>query len=354
MKSNNTCTDFINRHKPSLIETITKVLQEAEENEFLDMGKTGLKMIRSSATYGKLIRGLLVLLSAEMHGVSIGKEHYYIAAAMEITHTGFLIQDDMMDKDILRRGQASVYSQYIQKAEANTLLDPHHFGASMSMCVGDIALMIAYQVISTTVQDKVKAIEMIRHLSRESQHVISAQMTDVSYGQAFYNPTLEEIYTVYRYKTAHYTFSLPLILGGIFSDKYQISRLKQIGEELGIIFQMQDDDLGIFGDNEKTGKKSGSDIRENKKTVLRFYLYEHADLEEKSKLDQIFGNAELTSGDIQYVQHTLEKYGIRAKIQHEIQKRNVRIGELLTECQNDGLQTDILQEFITSISKRIR
>ena len=56
-------------------------------------------------------------------------------------------------------------------------------------------------------------------------------------------------------------------------DKKTTAILESIGEMAGIIFQMKDDELGLFGDEKTTGKPVGGDIRENKKTIIGcFYI----------------------------------------------------------------------------------
>src|SRR6185437_3870747 len=115
--------------------------------------------------------------------------------------------------------------------------------------------------------------------------------------------TQEEIEQVYRYKTARYTFSLPLMLGALLAQKDAtiIQQLENFGEKIGTLFQLKDDDISLFGKEETTGKPEGSDIRENKKTLHRHYLFQYASSEEKQQLQTLFGKQNLTKNDIAYV-----------------------------------------------------
>ena len=71
-----------------------------------------------------------------------------------------------------------------------------------------------------------------------------------------------------RYKTGRYSFSLPLLAGAMLADAPAELRgkLETFGESIGLLFQIRDDELGLFGDERELGKPVGSDVREGKKT----------------------------------------------------------------------------------------
>src|SRR4029078_8287647 len=117
------------------------------------------------------------------------------------------------------------------------------------------------------------------------------------------------------------TFSLPLVLGAMVGnaseDKFK--QLEEFGENLGIVFQIVDDKLGITGDSKITGKPVGNDIVQNKKTVFRKLLFDYADKNQKQILNKIFGNKNVSSTDVEKV------IGIANKLDTEI-KLNKKIG----------------------------
>ncbi len=106
---------------------------------------------------------------------------------------------------------------------------------------------------------------------------------------------------MYEYKTAKYTFEGPLHLGAILGgadDKF-LNQLSQYAIPAGIAFQIQDDILGIFGDEKKTGKPVGSDIRQGKYTILVAKAFEKANPRQKKILARCLGNKNLTKKDIE-------------------------------------------------------
>jgi len=145
-----------------------------------------------------------------------------------------------------------------------------------------------------------------------------AQMQDVRNGGGGNDsdPDPAQILRVYRYKTGRYTFSLPLVIGAMLAaaGPAYVEALDQAGENLGVLFQLKDDELGIFGDAAQSGKRADSDVRENKKTLLRHFLFAAADEALRTKLDGIFGSREPGAEGLHAVREALEATGARAKV----------------------------------------
>jgi len=208
---------------------------------------------------GKMLRGSLLFASYALFTQKESKDVVLAAAAIELFQSSLIVHDDIMDGDTMRRGKPTIWMQY----------GGVRVGEGMAICFGDIGFFLAYELLSNIHSEEVTTL-----FSKELSSVVLAQMQDVSSGFSEREPTKEEIITLYRYKTGRYTFSLPLMTGAILAkqNKILITQLEKIGELLGILFQLKDDELGLFGDEKETGKPLGSDIRENKKTVHRLFL----------------------------------------------------------------------------------
>jgi geranylgeranyl diphosphate synthase type I len=94
--------------------------------------------------------------------------------------------------------------------------------------------------------------------------------------------------------------------------------LEKIGESLGFIFQLKDDEIGLFGSEEDTGKPAGSDIKENKKSLYHYYLFQRADSSARERLSGIFGSPEITPAGLEYVKNLALKLGIPKTIENKI------------------------------------
>jgi len=347
-----TFKDFYTLHQKKLIESMYEDIDLSMRDYPLPAGTHGLSMVRGMVTGGKMIRGMLVLMSAQMHGVPITKELYHLAGAIELLHAGFLIHDDIMDNDYRRRNRDSIYYQYIKEGQEKNAANPEHYGVSMAMCLGDMVFFLVYEIIAKRISDPEKVQCVTAYISQEVQHVGPAQMMDASYGQIPEDPTEDEIQRIYTYKTAHYTFSLPLILGGTFAPSMQITTLKAIGKEMGIVFQLKDDDLGIFGSSDSIGKEVGSDVRENKKTLLRHLLFQSVSPSEREKLHTIFGNPHLSVNDLTFVKICIEKTGVRETIAQEMKLRKEKALALMKSLDDSGKMTVLLADLMSYIISR--
>lgn len=347
-----TFKEFYSLHQQKLVDSMYEDIDLAIKDYPLPVGARGLSMVRNMIAGGKMIRGMLVLMSAKMHGVPIIQELYHLAGAIELLHAGFLIHDDIMDNDFRRRNQDSIYYQYIKEGQQKHAANPEHYGVSMAMCLGDMVFFLVYEIIAKRIADPEKVQCVTAYISQEVQHVGPAQMMDASYGQIPEDPTEDEIQRIYTYKTAHYTFSLPLILGGTFAPSMKLETLKAIGKEMGIVFQLKDDDLGMFGTSEEIGKEVGSDIRENKKTLLRHLLFQSVSGSEKEKLLAIFGNPQITTGEINYVKECIEKQNVREKIMNEMVSRKEKALTLMKSLAGTGETTTILADLLSYIISR--
>ena len=339
--------DFISKHRLHLENFINEYLDNKIKSAFLpDMKKT-LEKTKDCVNEGKMIRGMLVLLSAQMHGKEISKEVYAAAGALEIFQTALLIHDDIMDNDHKRRNKDSMFYQYVKEGKAAGASNPLLYGQSMGLCVGDSCFFMGFELLALHVSDQLSLKKMITLCSQEFQLVTPAQMADTSHGMLPIEPSPEEIIQTYLYKTAHYSFSLPLMIGAAFSSAQSDDLLRQYGGDVGIIFQLKDDELGIFGAESDIGKQVGSDIRENKKTLIRLYTFENADEDDKKRLASIFGNPTILEEELEFVRECVKKYGGLEKITKEIEARIIRVNQTLDEITKKGIPTEILKDLIS-------
>ncbi len=314
--------EIFQKYRPQIQKTIEDYLDiQAQTNQSINRwGQEIQDRLRPFICSGKLIRGGLSLLGYQMYS---GKDFHPalpLAAAMEFFQSAFLIHDDIMDQDQTRRGKPSIYYQYQLNMQQAGITEDERLGQALGVCAGDISFFWAYDLLSHYECQEIIRTRILSLASREYIKVGLAQMEDVYFGFLEEEVSREEILNVFRYKTARYTFSLPLMLGAILAGAPQeaVDRLAKMGEALGIIFQIKDDELGIYGDSIVTGKPVGSDISDGKKTLFRHFLMQKAEPLEKLKLRSLFGNPHLTPQDIRYVKEMLERYNIQESIQEEL------------------------------------
>ena len=276
------------------------------------------------AILGKMLRGGLVSLG---YAVSPGRAAAEAAseeraaltragAAMELLQSGLLVHDDIMDRDITRRGHPTIFYQYAERAEREGAQDSRHLGEALGICAGDVCFFLAFELLSRLPAPDEVVRRAVALCGRELARVAVAQMQDVSWGSSADSPGEEEVLRLYIYKTGRYTFSLPLALGGMLgqADERALDRLERLGECLGILFQIRDDELGLFGDPGELGKPVGSDVREGKKTLFYSYLRSRASADERKRLDSIFGNPQAGAAELEQVHRLLDRLGVRRSV----------------------------------------
>jgi geranylgeranyl diphosphate synthase type I len=280
-----------------------------------------IAIMQDYALNGKMLRGVLACLGYDLFVAdSLGaagspdkgsREAFALAAALECFQAGLLVHDDIMDKDDLRRGAPTMHRRFEHlEAEAGApARNAAALGEAIGICVGDIYYFIAWNTIARigNIQGQL--------FSRELFNVCLAQIADVRLGCRTDFPSIEQILEVYTYKTARYTIFLPLCSGALLAghDDAQ-SALEALGLNLGVLFQIKDDYLGLFGDEKQLGKPIGSDIREGKKTPFMILLRAALDDSERPRFNEVFGNPSIGPEDVAYIRALIKEKGIDKKI----------------------------------------
>lgn len=306
-----TFQDFVTKNKPLLQAHLTDYLQgKKTEKSTLPFYTESIERLEKMSTAGKMWRGLFVLLIYEMvTGKPYPQELLNAAVALELVQSALLIHDDIIDNDFTRRGQKTIFAQYIKNNDET-------YGKNMGIVVGDIAIFLAYNALSQTTDNGQHLQNVIQLFSRELHSVGIGEMIDIDMAFSTEKPTLEEIIDMYRFKTARYSFSLPFLIGALLSGSNMETQtaLDTFGENTGILFQIHDDALGLTGDEKTTGKPVGSDIKENKKTLHRQLLFDSATVEDRQALEECFGNKNLTMEQRTFALELLEKYKIPQQV----------------------------------------
>ena len=256
-----------------------------------------------------------------------------VACAIELAHSSLLIHDDIIDRDNTRRGNPSMHYQYETYAQDNDLPRQKQFGISMAICVGDTGFFMANELLSELNTGYSNKLRLIKCFNNELCSVGLAEMQDVFFEYLNEEVSVDDILSMYNFKTARYTFSLPMMMGAIIAgcDEKIIQKLCVIGENMGQIFQIKDDELGIFGDEKTLGKSVGIDIMDNKKTLYQNLLMTSCNKKESTTLKKIFGNRNITDKEINAVRKMIVDNGICTKISQKVKSLEENCKKLISE-----------------------
>jgi geranylgeranyl diphosphate synthase type I len=267
---------------------------------------------------GKMIRGGLVPLGYLLFRDDPPPSVREAAAAMELLQSSFLVHDDIMDGDLVRRGLPTVFRQYGEAGQARGVADARHFGEAMGICAGDASFFFAFDLLARLALPPGDVVKILRLAHDTAIETCVAQMQDVSLGaEPAGNPVREEdVLLVYRYKTGRYTFTLPLRIGALIAGQGEpaLEGLGRVGEQLGMIFQIKDDELGIYGSEDQIGKPVGSDIAAGKKTLFYVYLMEAAAGARQRRIRELFGAGIASAETVSTVRRLIDELGVRVRI----------------------------------------
>lgn len=210
---------------------------------------------------GKRLRPLLVLAACEAVG---GRREAALpaAAAVEMVHTYSLVHDDLpaMDNDDFRRGKPTNHKV---------------FGEAAAILAGDALLTHAfYAVVRCAREHGVPADAVLGVVSDLAEMagprgMVGGQVADMEGEQG--ETSLDRLRYIHMHKTAD-LIVFSLLAGGRIggADERRLEALRRFGENIGLAFQIQDDILDLVGDESKLGKKTGSDIKQEKVTYPYF------------------------------------------------------------------------------------
>ncbi|HDT13662.1 MAG TPA: polyprenyl synthetase family protein [Candidatus Aminicenantes bacterium] len=291
-------------------------------------GSDVLRRLGEFSRRGKLIRGGLVCLGYEMTGRRLSGAAVRAGTALELMQSALLIHDDIMDLDAFRRGAPALHRQYAEMGGREAVGDADHFGVSMGICAGEIAIFLAFEALAGLPGPCRRTVEAQKLFAAEFGLVGLGQMRDIQTGASPRLIEAREALDLYRFKTARYSFALPLAMGWILGGGAPSVRpkLERLGEHLGLIFQIKDDELGLFGDEAVLGKPVGSDIRQGKKTLLYLRLVEKAGEKERRTLAGLFGRPDLTAGDVEVVRRLARRHAVVDDIRAIMRRYGRRAG----------------------------
>lgn len=278
---------------------------------------------------GKQMRPMMVLLFGKMFG-AVTDATYSAALALELLHTASLVHDDVVDDSMQRRGQASVNAIYNNK---------------IAVLVGDY--LLSTSLVFTGRCNDPRITRIIGSLGQT--------LSDGEIFQMFHSHeklVSEEVYLeIIRKKTAS-LFSACAEIGALSAGATQsdIDRARQIGEYIGICFQIRDDIFDYYTND--VGKPTGNDMREGKLTLPIIYAVRtQGDEHIRTMIDRLKGG-ELADEEInELIEFAKEKGGIEYAEQ-TMQAYRQKALALLPEAIDESIRTAIIAYIDAVINRK--
>ncbi|HYH02554.1 MAG TPA: polyprenyl synthetase family protein [Bacillota bacterium] len=242
------------------------------------------------------------------------------AAAVEVYHTWTLVHDDIIDNDPKRRGMPTVHEEFRLKAldwgyppkEAADL------GRNIAILAGDLQHAWSVRLLLDTAKLGVPAevvLDLIHRLEVDlTNGLVEGEALDVMFAKREIEDLTEaEILRMLELKTGvlyEYAGMAGAAIGlkQTAAENPLIEAIGRFARRCGTAFQLQDDILGITGDEKLLGKAVGSDIREGKRTTIVLHAFANAGPQEQRFLKEHLGNPASSAVDLAKVKNLLVEY----------------------------------------------
>lgn len=276
--------------------------------------------IEEATRGGKRIRPRMLLMTHEHLGGQDPRSAVLAGAAFEVLHTALLLHDDVLDGDLVRRGRPNLAGEFTTAA-----LDAGHgaraarsWGAASGVLAGDLLISGAHALVSSMENPARAAVHGI--IDDALMITAAGEHADVGYALRVMRADGHDILRMLEQKTAAYSFAAPLRAGAVLAGAPEetASALGRIGIALGVIYQLRDDMLGVFGDERRTGKSALGDLREGKRTLLVAFAESSPEWDEVMHL---FGRAPLDAADADRMRSALVACGAAERVQLLIARR---------------------------------
>ena len=281
-----------------------------------EMVRYHLGLDGSGASAGKRMRPLLGLLAY----ASIAGDYKPAlpgAAAVELGHNFSLVHDDIEDGDRERRHRPTVWALH---------------GVAQAINTGDMLFSLSRMALHRLTDlgfSDAKVLRLMRLYDETCVALCEGQYIDIATSESNEPMSVELYFDMIGRKTAA-LIAASIEAGALLAtdDDAVIARYRGFGWALGLAFQLNDDLLGIWGAEQKTGKEP-SDIARRKKTLPVIYAFEHAGPDDRSRLAALYGDGGPGHDDVAEVMAILERTGARDYTRDQARRhRDAALAEL--------------------------
>jgi len=284
---------------------------------------------------GKRVRPLLTLVGCDIFDAN-PNHAVYAALAVELFHNFSLIHDDILDNAPLRRGNTTVHEKW------------NH---NIALLSGDGMMVKAFEVLAKSNPNHIS--KLLNLFSKTGLEVCEGQQYDMNF-ETQDQVSVENYIHMITYKTA-VLLGCSLQMGAICADASEENQkhLYEFGKHVGIAFQILDDVLDVYADDEKFGKQVGGDIISNKKTFMLLDAFELANEEQTKELNHLLRSTDISNSDkVKQVTNLYNTLGVKELAIKEANKHtDIALKHLEALKANESKKKD-LKDFALHLLNR--
>jgi len=311
------------RHNQVLAETILTALTDYEKTSLqYSFDNVLIEPVKKFIVSGKMFRGglFLTVVTELMRLDNPSSETFKVATVLELVGSAILIQDDVMDEAVLRRDLPALHREYAGKIDLHQpKIINSRFGESSAILVSDFLLFLATKILSLLELKPETSLKLIEAMSTEITQLVFNQAEELRFAAlplSDLEMTQEKILQIMIGKTARYTVQWPLrfaaIVAGV-APEIDLA-LQNFGEAAGVVFQLSDDRLGLFGETVLTGKDIDSDARSGKKTFYAYFAQHLLKGAQAQEFSALYGKSDLSLPELAQLQELLVSSGVEKEV----------------------------------------
>lgn len=311
---------------------------------------------------GKLMRGAVIVALGRALGVVNEHGLCIAASAVEIFGYGILVQDDVTDKSLMRRGKPTIQYALCTANVKDNYCDSHFLADHTAFYLGDVLYFIASEMMQSLIELDPAYSRVAKISFRELQLLGLGQIEDLRLAsidiQASNSTRLavtqQDILAMIAAKSGRYSVRWPVEVASAMAGLSEalVLQIGDIGERIGLLFQLRDDELGLFGDEKIIGKSTSSDITEGKKTLFWSALNDRLPVSDPAW--EAFGNPKATSTAITRFKEKVIDTGVAKQVRDQMdaiqQSVNQEIKQLNIPTQAKALLHE-LAKFVIARNK---
>ena len=220
-----------------------------------------------AARGGKHLRARLGHLAAGQVTGPAAEAAVVLGACVDLLHGAFLIHDDVIDRDDIRRGSPTIHADVRDRLalRGGDPAEAAHDGVSMAIIAGDLALVGVQQILLASDLTDHQVRRALGILGNAATVTLGGELRDVINGAI--PADADRIRESSWMKTSVYTFGPPLRLGAMIAGRDE-EPMVPVGRDLGRAYQAADDLAGAFGATADTGKTAGGDVKRGRSTLV--------------------------------------------------------------------------------------
>lgn len=284
---------------------------------------------------GKRMRPVLTLMACNIFSDNI-EPAIKPALGLEIFHNFTLLHDDIMDCSDLRRGHPTVHSKW---------------NNNIAILAGDAMAFVAMQYVAAAPQNVAQQVSEI--FNRTALEVCEGQQFDMDF-ETSNNVHEKDYINMIRLKTAVLPaacLKIGALIGG--ANEEQAQHLYNLGINVGLAFQLQDDYLDVFSTPDVLGKPIGGDIVENKKTFLLIKTLGKLDVIQRNDLLKYLADKTVERYEkVSYVTDIYTRMKVADDCRKKIEKYFAAAYNELSAIDVDNSRLEMLRAFMDKIANR--